>query len=395
MNKKKITSIVIVIVVLSVGLIGFNQFADNSSTEPVVEVNEYVVKSNDIIINFLADGNISIPMMEQNFQVNGVIMAINFAEGDTVKKGDIIAQLDNRELINKIDQAKLNLSSEIEKATIDQNDVRLKTIAQNNDITQLRANLAAEKATQVAMLALPGAYAEVVVDLQNSKVKDIENAIELAVQNLQGMTSNESTLSDISVAVKKLEIQSLELELENTYLKANIDGVIANINGDLNKSITTTTSFVTIIDQTSPYVDVEVSEMDIHLVSVGQKAYIEFESDFSTPYVGIVESIGLIPQIDSNNIVTYHVTIALQNYPDSIRSGLTVLSKLVLKEKLDVLTIPNNSVTIADNQQFVTLKTETEQKSVKIQTGLTDGIDVEVLSGLNAGDRLLIQNIKK
>jgi hypothetical protein len=106
--------------------------------------------------------------------------------------------------------------------------------------------------------------------------------------------------------------------------------------------------------------------------------------------------VGIDPEgkIDNNGIVTYEVRIRVTEPLPNVLNGLSAQVEYVIRERTDVLVIPNSAVKIVDGKQTVEIKTETGSERVAITAGFTDGIATEILSGLEVGQTLLIRTLR-
>jgi macrolide-specific efflux system membrane fusion protein len=95
-----------------------------------------------------------------------------------------------------------------------------------------------------------------------------------------------------------------------------------------------------------------------------------------------------------SNVTTYIVDVLPKEIPSFMRSGMTANVKFFMDEKNDVLTVPNDAVKIQDGKSTVIVLQDGEQVEREIETGITDGKKIEVVSGLNEGDTVFSAQIK-
>ncbi|MCK5763942.1 MAG: hypothetical protein KAH05_07475, partial [Clostridiales bacterium] len=122
---------------------------------------------------------------------------------------------------------------------------------------------------------------------------------------------------------------------------------------------------------------------------------LNFEIDFGEEYLGTVDYISPKGKIDNNGIVTYETKIMVDEPLNNVLDGLSGLVEFVIKEKTDVVIIPNSAVEIVDGKQQVEVKTEDGSEIREIVTGFTDGISTEVITGLAEGEILFIRTISR
>lgn len=140
-------------------------------------------------------------------------------------------------------------------------------------------------------------------------------------------------------------------------------------------------------------VNTQVDETDLAQVKMGQEATITLDAYPNQPIAGTVKRISYFSVL-VNNVTTYEVDVWPDQIPGFMRSGMTANVVFNTIEKDDILTIPSEAVQQENGQSGVMIPAEKKgDKPVfkPIQTGVTDGKQVEVVSGLNEGDRILIK----
>ncbi len=386
----KIGIVGIVIIIASI-FIWYFMFNNVQEDTVLTTTKETTVKKADLVIDFLADGIVTMETFELSFKSTGIVSEVHVDLGDEVNEDQSLAVLDTQEVELKIKQNELDLLRAEEKIETDAlsltNDIRYQSAELNN----LYNDLNTEKENLVNMEAYTLLYTQNDYDTQQEKIDNIYAQIILEQLKLEEFNSKESSNDYLELEDIELSKQLLELELESSKLLSPSDGVVVKINGYIGEAFGTSSSFITIQKQSNPTIKSMVSELDVHQLFEGQKVLVEFESEFGREFEGAIQSISMVPNIDNNGIVTYETEIQLIEYPETLRAGLTTLLRFVLKERQDALMIPNTAVTIIDNQQKVEVKSETGTEMRDIVTGLTDGLNVEVIDGLSQGDVVVIR----
>jgi len=389
-SMKKKASIVIFLIVSI--LIGFTLYSNSINKEPEEQIEEIAVRKGDLVIEMVADGNVTIPQYEQYFETEGILEDVYLKVGDSVQVDDVIAMLKNDDLELEVLQKELALESDkIQVNDTARNNAYLVDL-QNVKINELQIQTADALEDIRIMKTYPDMY-----PLQ--ELKDREKDLEIdesEIANLNAyisvLRSNDIDKNNVMVEQADVDLKIALNKLEKTTLKSEFDGTIVGIQSEKGSKVNDNEAFVTIAQEELPLVISYVSELDIYQVERNQKVYVELESDLGMQYEGVVNFINPIPKVDSNGIVSYEVEIQLINNPPNLMEGMTVLIKYVLKERLDVLIIPNNTVRIVSGEQFVDVKRDESVEAVKILTGLTDGMQVEVIKGLEQKEILIIQS---
>jgi len=212
----------------------------------------------------------------------------------------------------------------------------------------------------------------------------------------------------LSVSQKQNALYDAEEKLADYTVKAPTDGIIAAVSAKVNDSASTSTSIATLISK-QKIAAVSLGETDIINVKVGQKATFTFDAIDGLTLTGEVAEVGDIGTA-TQGVVSYTVKIILDTDDDRVKSGMSFSVNIITDSKIDVLIAPSSAIkasgsgsyveipdeTIADNQLDVStgiiLNNKTKQQSVA--TGLTDGANTEITSGLNEGDKIITKTIK-
>ncbi len=141
-------------------------------------------------------------------------------------------------------------------------------------------------------------------------------------------------------------------------------------------------------------VNTQVDETDLAQIKKDQEATITLDAYPSDPIDGKVRRISYQSTL-VNNVTTYEVDVWPAKVPTFMRSGMTANVVFNVNEKDDILLIPSEAIQQTPDGQTYVLKGAGQPNSmpqtVVIQTGLTDGKQTEVTSGLQEGDKILIK----
>jgi len=137
-------------------------------------------------------------------------------------------------------------------------------------------------------------------------------------------------------------------------------------------------------------VDVEVSEVDINRVQVGQEAIISFDAAPEREYQGVVSAVALAGNVQSG-VVNFRVTVELQDADEFVRPALTAAVNLVVTELEDVLLVPNRAVRVVDGQRVVYVLRDAALVPVEVVLGASSETYSELIDGeLQAGDSIVL-----
>jgi HlyD family secretion protein len=203
------------------------------------------------------------------------------------------------------------------------------------------------------------------------------------------------------VAQNQASLKQLEEQLSYTTITSPMDGTILSRDvemGDAVSSIlvlgSTATLVMTIGDTRQVYVQGKVDEADIGKVYMGQPARIKVESFKDKTFLGKVTKIAPLG-VEKDNVTTFEVRVSIDNPGGELKANMTANAEILQDEHKNVLTVPEQAV-MYDNNRNASVevpdpKQKTGRRKVSIQAGISNGTKTEILSGLNSGDTVILQ----
>lgn len=233
-------------------------------------------------------------------------------------------------------------------------------------------------------------------DIQNAEasLRSKELSLEQAQRDydelLEPLTAAEKNSAASKLTSASISLEKANLDLEQATIVSPIDGEVAMLNyktGDIIVDNSSSDPVAIIINNDTLFIEVQIEESEINNITNGQLAYATFDSLDELKLSGEVTFISLTSETDNSGIVTYLVRIVINDKGDNkIREGMTAFVDFVTAEASDVLTIPVEAVSNVNDQPSV-LGMSGER--IPVTTGFTDGKYVEVIAGLEAGDKIL------
>jgi membrane fusion protein, macrolide-specific efflux system len=152
---------------------------------------------------------------------------------------------------------------------------------------------------------------------------------------------------------------------------------------------TGTSGFITMADTGKLQIKGEFTETDVAKVKKGQQASVTFDAMQGTRATGKVSGIDQT-STTSNNVVQYGVTVSLSDPPSGLRIGATATVQVITANAQNVLYVPTAAVRTAGGQSTVTVLSAGKQVPKRVQTGVQGDQGTEIKSGLNEGDQVVI-----
>lgn len=217
----------------------------------------------------------------------------------------------------------------------------------------------------------------------------------------------QTSLSNAEIALKNARnsLSNAERQLENYYITSPISGMIAYKNnklGDIISKFQTATSnvMVTVVDNSIKKFSMEIDELDIAKVKVGQDVVITIDALEGKEYVGKVANINTIGKTTAG-ITTYTVLIELENHSE-IYSGMNVDASIQISSIENVIRVPLSAVRKGNvvykkaediNYQDEDSSVPMGYQKVSVEIGQNNSDYIEIISGLEEGDVVLIDKL--
>ena len=345
--------------------------------EPVSYITEPVIRKNiEKAVN--ATGEVkAIELVTVGAQTSGKIEYLPVKVGQRIQKGDLIAQIDSTTQENDVNSAKAKLTSL--KAQLNAAEISAK-IAEKQFVREqrlLKKNAASQE------------------DFENAK--DAFEAAKAKVTELKA-----------SIAETALALNTAETNLGYTKITAPLDGVVVSVpvkTGQTVNAAMNTPTIVQIADLSQMEILIEISEGDIGKVQTGAKVTYTVLSAPETVYETTLKSIdpGLTlltngeytEVVGSDEAIYYYGRLVVDNPDGVLRIGMTTQNVIYVAQADNVLTVPVLAVKKDGAQSYVNVLTPTGIQRHAVITGLSDGVDIEIKSGVSDHDTVVIAQMSE
>jgi len=250
---------------------------------------------------------------------------------------------------------------------------------------QLQLDELREGATESAIAAAQGA-----VDTARA---NLAAAIAARDDLLAGASQEDIDLQVQQVQVAELAVKQARENLEDATLVASFDGTVAAIAIGVGDVVTAATPAITLLTPDALEVELTLGETDLPSVKVGQKGVIIFDAIQEKAYPLTVTEIGLAPTTQQG-VVTYLATAQLTDFDPNAdvrpAPGMSGSAVIVTQEKTNVLAVPNRAIRRQGQNQIVDVMIDGKLETRVVRTGISDVEKTEILSGLKAGDLVVL-----
>jgi HlyD family secretion protein len=355
------------------------------------------VETGDIARSVVATGKIEPRVkVEVKSKASGIVEKLLVDYGQYVKQGDILAELDKEELRARVREARASLAAaqaaeQMAEAAYE----RTRAEAEAPELPFLKSNV--DRASQMHK---QGLISRAVLEEAERTYEVARNKQMVAMRNVT-VTKADISRAKAQAAQAQAALDRAEEDLRHSTIVSPMDGLVLSRDvevGDAVSSILVLGSQATLVmtlgDVSDVYVLGKVDQADIGKVSLGQEARITVESYKDKKFAGNVIKISPLGE-EKENVTTFEVRVSIKNPGGLLKANMSANAEVVLHEKKNVLLAPESAVLFGrDGKATIEVPDPTAPKgrrSVPVQVGITNGVKAELLSGLKAGDQVILQ----
>lgn len=383
---------VAVVLVIVIGLVAATRGTTKIDSSRLAKV-----EKGDLAKSVVATGKIEpITNVEVKSKASGIVKKLLVDYGDSVKQGQVLAELDKDEILAQVNQEKASLeAAEAAARAADADLQRAKVDAEGVDVPMLKRSY--DRATTMAKDGV----------VSPSALDDAQKNYEMAVNKQHLGEANvisakaKLTQAQAQVSQARAELAQKEQEFRNSTIVSPIDGVVLSRDvevGDAVSSILVLGSSATLVmtlgDTRQVYVKGKVDESDIGKVYLGQPARIKVESYKDRTFSGKVTKISPMG-VEKDNVTTFEVRVSIDNSTGELKSQMTANAEIIQDEHKSVLIVPEGAL-IYDRDRKASVEVPDQsakggKRKVAVAVGISNGSKTELLSGLQEGQQVVLQ----
>ena len=314
-------------------------------------------------------------------RATGTVVKLNVRIGDRVKKGQLIALIDDREIREQINQSKAALL----KA---ENSLRQIELTYPEKLREAQANLEYARINYEREQELLKREYTTKESVDRAK-RELEIA-EATLKRLRDEYETQVMITKASIEEIKAQIAQQETRLSYTRIYSPIDGIVSDVTIQEGETVVAglqVANLITVFDPLKLEMWIYVDEADIGRVKIGQN--IEFTVDTlpDKTFHGKIEKIYPQPVVKDN--IVYYLAIVKVSREDAIflRPEMTTHVRITHEQRKDTLIVPNSAVKFEQGSQIAyKIIGPNKVEKVKIKIGLRNEESTEIISGLKEGD---------
>ena len=417
--KKTLVFVGVVLLLTVLYLFPYDSKESEESAKPIFKTS--TVLKGDLSVKISATGTV-----EPNFKVevkskaSGEVLSFPFEEGDRVKKGTLLLQLDKSDEQRNVAKARTELSSSAAKYKKAETSLLLQNTKYNTDLkssqSEIETALANLKEAEdklkrqrelfekkfVSQESLDTAATLFKVNQEN--LVQARTRLQTAEDSIHDITMKENEIELVQSEVKRSEISVDEAEerLDETEIFAPIDGVIiekfieeGQIIASGISNVSGGTAIATIADMSRLFIIADIDETDIGSVKIGHAVRITADAYPKEVFKGKVTRIA--PQgLIENSITIFKAKIEVQGTGKNLlKPMMSANIDIVTHQVKDTVYTTRAAIRKDDEGKYVMVLKNEEPEKVRVKTGIRNPIHAQILSGLNPDDEVILGDWEK
>jgi len=406
-SKGKIIAGVVALVVIA-AVVGAVYYSSAASA-PLVSVARVTSETLGVIVT--ASGKVEAANKADVYPPTaGLLVSVDVADGDVVKAGATIAQMDTAPLKLQVKQANAGLKGA--KAQLDGVN---KGVPAAIDKAAADAGVNAAQAAYNAAKAAYEAYAMFSsTDATATQLAIAKKQTNAALQNAKSGRSKLSTMAKVALAKASAQaavdsasyaLRLAQDTLDKATLTAPIDGVVVfnavgapGTDGTLPKAsvgaaVAPGSAPFTVVDLGSLNFNAQVDEADVAKVKADMPAKVSLDAFVTTTFPGKVKSIRTTAVQTTTGGIAFPVLVAIDQTKDRILLGMSGSVDIEVNAVSGALTVPIEAILDDAGKKYVFVVKADKVAKVEVTTGALTDVRAQVLTGLTAGDTVATNNL--
>lgn len=260
--------------------------------------------------------------------------------------------------------------------------------------TYINSALASVSSAQDA-ISLAKANNQSNINTASAAVVSAQGQVNVAQGNLDKLLAaprqEDIELAQSQVDQARSQVSLLEKQMKDSVLKAPAAGKISQVNKEEGEMVSSLSGqdFIVLMPKKSFQVDVNIPEVDIGKIGIGNLCKIDLDAFPEEEFSGKVIKVDPGQTVISG-VIYYKTTVSLESEDPKVKQGMTANVVIVTASRIGVLNVPQRAIIEKDGKKTVRVVNGNKFNEVEVKTGLK-GVsgEVEIISGLNEGDKVV------
>ncbi|MBU0502336.1 MAG: efflux RND transporter periplasmic adaptor subunit [bacterium] len=203
--------------------------------------------------------------------------------------------------------------------------------------------------------------------------------------------------------VSQRDLEQAKLNMQNAAVTAPISGIVTEKAVTLGETVSPGMPVLTVVDIDNPWVEIQVDEVDIAKIKIGQRVRFTTDAYQEKEFFGTVtwinkeaglKKVGGRVRMDEEDLI-FRARVEFEDGSEVLKPNMSVYAEIITGEKDDVLTVPREAIALSAGKRVIYVISSSRVKLVEAELGLKDLEKVEILSGLKEGQKVAVSSLDK
>lgn len=225
--------------------------------------------------------------------------------------------------------------------------------------------------------------AELDLDSANNRYKQIKDS--------DTSTKYDKNAQKITIEQKENSLTDAKEKINDYYIRAPFDGIVTGLSVESGDSVSRSDILATVITK-NIVAKITLNEVDAVGVRVSDKATLKVDALSEVSFTGKVSKIDTIGTV-SQGVTSYGAEIELDQQNDLLKPGMNVSASITTDSKADVLLIPSGAIKSQNGNFYVQIMNGENPENRNVELGIYSSTQTEIVSGIKEGDKVVTQTI--
>lgn len=397
MKKHPLISAIALITIAAAGLTGCGKKAVTKMVEPVIPVK--VIAASQGTVSENSDYAVTVePVAQSNVaaKIGGKVVSVPVVLGNFVRKGQVLVQLDQTDILNGIRQAEAALVSARANLNMVKAGSRPQQIAMaQSQLNQAKVSydLAQKNYDRMKSLFDQNLISRAQLEQAEMSLESARAAYKSAQESLsmakEGATNEQVATAEAGVHSAKVALQSAKSQLPYTSITAPVSGYVTMLNINPGEMASPGLPVVGVADLSSVYAVANVGQSVITAVHEGNKISLLFQSvGGNQQYHGTIRQIARSADPVTK---TYKIKIFMNNPGQVLKGGMVGTASFTTRtSSTQSLSIPSDAVIEEDGRNVVYIVKSGRAYPKAVRVGISNNKLTEIVSGLSGGEKIVV-----
>ena len=368
-------------------------------------------RTQNLSVKVTASGSV-IPVQEVNLspKMSGRLVKLFVDQGDRVEAGQVVAQMDDRDIQAQVRQQKANVELAGARLAEARAGSRSEEIAQAQAqvaAAQSQVNLTQERTVRYQNLFRQGAIAkdqldEVLANAQSAQA-NLQQTQKRVEELRNGTRIEQVDQAEAQLAQAEAALQSVQVQAEDMSIRSPLSGIVSQKYANVGAFVTPTTSASATSSATSTSIVAvasnlevlaKIAETDIAQIRTGQAVEIQADAFPGQIFKGRVRLVAPSAVVEQN-VTSYQVRVTLGTGQQTLKAGMNVDLNFVGDRLKDALVIPTVAIVTQQGKTGVMVADDKQQPQFRpVTIGVSQDEDTQVLKGLELGEQVFVYQPK-